>query len=1822
MRCSRQATRQEIREELRVWRDGFTVDMARRACAFRGPSYSFGGFCTGGCLDTLAAIRSGFIPLWGTEIDPQRAEMFCHLSSAPCLGDTFAVDFTRQSHVVLLWSGQPCPDYSTGKSGGPVGAEGDTGWQFARQYEKVLEVMPDCFVLEMVPNALYIDGGSAVKTVLGALTSSYRQFIEVVKVAEHGDASARERLLIVGFRRATVSGDAANLFAFPRPQYNAGHYHIAADIAVPDEEVEEQYWLHDSPPLLPPSLPQPLQMHQVARVAPGMGFSERPHAVQSWLGLVNTQTTHNGGGRRPPLQWRYGEPLVDTRLMVPVETCRAASLPCDYQAWCNSFNSGNEKHDDRHLRECVNMGVPVRTACAVNAVIHSVLVAAGIPFDVYPSTPSQAEAVFAMQEAAAMRIEAKDVGSSVKVESIKVDTGATTTFMGPGVEPYLRNPTPSSAVIRVASDKVVMKGRVKGTMKANVVNMASYDTIPKVTPGFDMHPTTVDGLTADLLSVDEYYRQGRFNVLLRQPDFEDGVSELYRAPRPGSPAVRIPLTYDWNGSGGWYMHYIPAEHVDTRDVMLCCNTIIDTMAHSNRETALLAQSSFMSDAECSVLHDTLAHHPCVDEVILSSVQEAFAGDGIATGPVTGVVTSEDQHRAATRDDPSPMLASEERTAEKLGMVWGHSEGEREILGVKAGMRQAFKRMSRKEFHERFSHCGTHKGCRTCQMAKGLMRRIFTKVDPYRENRVGHTWAMDGITFNTRSEQGCLYLVVLRDLASGAFHLIPLYRKSDIVPAFRDWVLQMRANPVYQHMPYPVVSKVRTDNEGTWNLKAGPWNEMLSQLSPLVEMEYVCPDAHAKENGFAEAAVKLVEHQIKCSLYAANLPKSYWQFCAADALFLLNRFPALSDDAVMPADGDRARPLEMLSRGYWSRRTLDRALNYFVPVGTPALVHVPSLGSSLDPKTRWGVCIGMYNEQPTWRCPYTKATFRSKSYSAYRLREGLNFAQFLNIPLAPSAQAQMQVDAEIYERPELIVQLRDPVPSQFSPVVIADETARVRAQHGASVPSDPSRMQMGEVGPKLSAEGRVLQTDPTTGRLFYAPEQQTEPTLPESTQPTSAVPAPFEAPDSDESDDPSPDSGPADPAMDLLLKDQSTAIKRSARKRQAEKDAPGQDVPLQTMIPAVPADVSQCAPPPVKKHKTSSGPKSCRVATPVAPPDMNSGGQVPVPSMQVMELPDDFDSILDLETVPGYADELQKEDWETSAIWERAVVAGSSCLLKNLLKRVPLVKVVPPQLHELYRDWLVTIRGYLPKDVPWKTSRGKPSAVDFVKIGIKLPEPYGKEWAHMLRIHHRQSKAGKREDEIERAYCAEESLVEVFMEQRVVLNAFKAELAGYSPSKFTAKKGVKAVAVGHKAPPKTLGHAFHGPDAAVWMKSATEEFDGLTEAGVLEHGLTLSQLAARGVPINPVTGRVKPMPLSIVLDHKYTDGVLTRYKTRMALAGHKGNMKKGEHYDKTFAASPNSNSSRLLQALMVTHKWKRLCFDIKQAYIHSDLPPGKLIAIRYPDGFKRNDPETGEELFCLLKKNLYGHPAASRAWSQTRDAFLLSHFNPPDGSWTCSRCVSDPCLFRLTQRRGDKVHQAIMLVYTDDCDVIGDDEDMMQSIYAAISSKWGAKIVPADFVLGVKRDLTVDAETGSMTVDLSMGAFIDGMVDAFAEHLSDEPADTPFPTDAAKISRYAFSQGRVGDDIIAKNLDRGYMRAVGMLLWAARNVYAECAVGVSILCRVMSCPDDNAWEAAMHMIRWLRGQRDRGIRFTTPPRPSGDAMCTKLNCSALNSARLN
>ena len=95
------------------------------------------------------------------------------------------------------------------------------------------------------------------------------------------------------------------------------------------------------------------------------------------------------------------------------------------------------------------------------------------------------------------------------------------------------------------------------------------------------------------------------------------------------------------------------------------------------------------------------------------------------------------------------------------------------------------------------------------------------------------------------------------------------------------------------------------------------------------------------------------------------------------------------------------------------------------------------------------------------------------------------------------------------------------------------------------------------------------------------------------------------------------------------------------------------------------------------------------------------------------------------------------------------------------------------------------------------------------------------------------------------------------------------------------------------------------------------------------------------------------------------------------------------------------------------------------------------------------------------------------------------------------------------------------------------------------------------MLGVKRTLTDNDD--EFSVELTMTAYVDGMVKAFDEYDKPKHVKTPFPEhEAGHFSRL----DPTPPEEVKEVLNRGYMRLVGMLLWASRNVFPECAYGTS------------------------------------------------------------
>ena len=790
--------RSEASLELEAWRDHFTVGDAIDCCKNNHSKFTVAVLGSGGCVDTLSAIRAGWSPIWGTEVCPEHnwAPADCHkfqrtakcesnkqqkiwtyLTGTKCLGNTFSdtSKYDRLQRPVNITAGQPCTDYCLG--GNQEGAEGQTGWMFVEQMKIILSVLPLTFRLEMSDNALAINGGKEIQQIQDAASLQYFTRKEVLRVWEHGDGSNRSRLFFIGFLQTPGMQQAAETFCFPSPTFNTVNGHCARDWAVPDDEVPDHCWRKNNSWRVPHQLPEHGRIHYLAKAGQGMGPSHNPNQITSWDRVAPGTTTWNGNNRRPKLSWidTGNNPVGPTRVTTPVENPRQQSLPYDYRLFISEFDAS-----DRFLWLCCHNGIPLRTCNLVDSMQLSVI-------ELWQ-----------------------------KINSALVDTGANAILMYTSAEDSMTNMKDSNLSIQVADSETNMPGSKDGILHMLILGPVKPSPIisPKV--------TTVRNLHRELFSVDGYFLDG-FNILLKQPTYEDGIPQMYKPASKGNKAITIPFRYDYQNSGFW-MDYI--------------------LLPSNNSNAYSAHS-----------HMPINQHK---EELLALLVRAYSAD----------MTSSTSLEAA---DAIQWLTADEAsaTAQKVyamdvitEIFFGQHAEERTILGVKSGLRRRKRELTKKQFHEDYQHMGSCPGCLIYIMVSGCMRRIYKQVDPHTERRRAFHFDMDTITYSHRSSTGNRYETVIKDRATKTYFSLFLYLRSDMLLEFEKWITVLREKSYMQGMGYQACSVLRLDNAGEWELDYAAWREMGDNLG--IDFSYTAAD-RKEENSHAERACGIKECKTKAGL---------------------------------------------------------------------------------------------------------------------------------------------------------------------------------------------------------------------------------------------------------------------------------------------------------------------------------------------------------------------------------------------------------------------------------------------------------------------------------------------------------------------------------------------------------------------------------------------------------------------------------------------------------------------------------------------------------------------------------------------------------------------------------------------------------------------------------------------------------------------------------------------------------------------------------------------------------------------------------------------
>ena len=468
------------------------------------------------------------------------------------------------------------------------------------------------------------------------------------------------------------------------------------------------------------------------------------------------------------------------------------------------------------------------------------------------------------------------------------------------------------------------------------------------------------------------------------------------------------------------------------------------------------------------------------------------------------------------------------------------------------------------------------------------------------------------------------------------------------------------------------------------------------------------------------------------------------------------------------------------------------------------------------------------------------------------------------------------------------------------------------------------------------------------------------------------------------------------------------------------------------------------------------------------------------------------------------------------------------------------------------------------------------------------------------------------------------------------------------------------------PPSNLSRMWDHPESTTWMHSLADEFTALTDIGAVSHGHTLEDLTRMGITTSPIATQVvfenkfKPADyagkgekqiraelaaklrnenpkamlekidaalklVTFMASGKVTTEVtFDKTKARVVAVGNKRNMQQGLHYHETFAATPKTETSNVLSSIVVELKLKQKAFDIKNAFCWAEQ---KIkLALDYPFGMPQYNAY-GQKMYMALLKNTYGKPDGSHLFEKERNTYWMQVLNE-DGFW-CTTPYMDQSLFyveltvslcTIPKLLDDIAAEAVtdprlksmdmiqtwMLVHTDDAKMAGFSDAIMEYIMTSSDEKWKVKEVDPLYMLGSQRILTIDK--GIWKMEHVMPLYVIELVKTWQEYLvlagwEHSCPKTPAPT--KQMLTLHDPEGKITEAEHKLVLKRGYMNLCGGLVWPIKQCYPEMLYGVSNITTVMSKPTEKAWSYAMHMLAWMRENKDRGILF------SSDNDCTPM-----------
>ncbi|GKA69167.1 retrovirus-related pol polyprotein from transposon TNT 1-94 [Tanacetum coccineum] len=287
------------------------------------------------------------------------------------------------------------------------------------------------------------------------------------------------------------------------------------------------------------------------------------------------------------------------------------------------------------------------------------------------------------------------------------------------------------------------------------------------------------------------------------------------------------------------------------------------------------------------------------------------------------------------------------------------------------------------------------------------------------------------------------------------------------------------------------------------------------------------------------------------------------------------------------------------------------------------------------------------------------------------------------------------------------------------------------------------------------------------------------------------------------------------------------------------------------------------------------------------------------------------------------------------------------------------------------------------------------------------------------------------------------------------------------------------------------------------------------------------------------------------------GTIERFKVRLVILGN--HQVAGVDYSETFAPVAKMVTVRVFLAIAAAKQWELHQMDVHNAFLHGDLE--EEVFMKLPPGLHKGQP--GEA--CKLRKSLYGLRQAPRCWFSKLSSALKKY--------GFVQSYSDYSLFTL-QQNGVQLN---VLMYVDDLIVSRNDHEAITQFKTYLSNCFHMKdLGNLKYFLGIE---VARAKEGIFLCQRKYALDIISEVGL----LGAKPAKIPMEQN----HHLGLAQGRLSED------PGQYRRLVGRLIYLCFT-RPDLAYSVHILSQFMQNPQIEHWEAAIRVVRYLKGSPGQGI----------------------------